>query len=218
MSPPDAPSDPSVDATAAQGTYGDGTAVHPPGPRSLGELFLAFNSLAMQGFGGVLPIAQRELVERRAWLTKAEFVELLSVGQVLPGPNVINVALMYGDRCFGLRGAVAACSGMLLLPLLLVIAAAVLYQQLSSVPVVAGALRGMGAVAAGLVIATGFKLAGALGRNPLGHRTGLAYALATALMVGGLRWPIAWVLLGLGALSMLHVAWALHRRSATPDH
>ncbi|MBK6714237.1 MAG: chromate transporter [Burkholderiales bacterium] len=168
------------------------------GPRSLAELFLAFNRLALQGFGGVLPIAQRELVERRGWLTKAEFVELLSVGQVLPGPNVVNLALMYGDRCFGRRGALAACAGMLLLPLGIVIAAAMLYQQLASHPMVAGALRGMGAVAAALVLATGVKLAGALGRNPLGLKVGLAYALATAGMVGGLRWPMVAVIAGLG--------------------
>ncbi len=182
------------------------------GPRSLAELFLAFNRLALQGFGGVLPIAQRELVERRGWLTKAEFVELLSVGQVLPGPNVVNLALMYGDRCFGWRGALAACAGMLLLPLGIVIAAAVLYQQLASQPMVAGALRGMGAVAAALVLSTGVKLAGALGRNPLGLKVGLVYALATAGMVGGLRWPMVAVIAGLGGLSMAHVAWILHRR------
>lgn len=182
------------------------------GPRSLAELFLAFNRLALQGFGGVLPIAQRELVERRGWLTKAEFVELLSVGQVLPGPNVVNLALMYGDRCFGWRGALAACAGMLLLPLGIVIAAAVLYQQLASQPMVAGALRGMGAVAAALVLSTGVKLAGALGRNPLGLKVGLVYALATAGMVGGLRWPMVAVVAGLGGLSMAHVAWVLHRR------
>jgi chromate transporter len=182
------------------------------GPRSLAELFLAFNRLALQGFGGVLPIAQRELVERRGWLSKAEFVELLSVGQVLPGPNVVNLALMYGDRCFGWRGALAACAGMLLLPLGIVIAAAVLYQQLASQPMVAGALRGMGAVAAALVLSTGVKLAGALGRNPLGLKVGLVYALATAGMVGGLRWPMVAVIAGLGGLSMAHVAWVLHRR------
>ncbi len=182
-----------------------------PAPRSPAELFSAFNRLALQGFGGVLPIAQRELVERRGWLTKAEFVELLSVGQVLPGPNIINVALMFGDRWFGWRGALAASAGLLLLPLLIVLAATLLYQQMAEHPVVAGALRGMGAVAAGLVIATGAKLVVTLNRHPLGRRLALAYALLTALLVGGLRWPMVGVVLGLGGLSMLHVAWALRR-------
>ena len=65
-----------------------------PRPASVTELFFAFNRLALQGFGGVLPVAQRELVERRRWVTRAEFVEILSLGQVLPGPNVVNLALM----------------------------------------------------------------------------------------------------------------------------
>ena len=63
-------------------------------PASLRELFFAFNRLALQGFGGVLPVAQRELVERRRWLTRDQFVEMLAVSQVLPGPNVVNLALI----------------------------------------------------------------------------------------------------------------------------
>ena len=83
-------------------------------PATLRELFFAFNRLSLQGFGGVLPVAQRELVERRRWLDKQQFVEMLAVSQVLPGPNVVNLALMFGDRCFGLRGAMTALAGMML--------------------------------------------------------------------------------------------------------
>ena len=67
-------------------------------PRSSLELFVVFTRLALQGFGGVLPVAQFELVERTRWMTRAQFVETLSVAQVLPGPNVCNLALMTGDR------------------------------------------------------------------------------------------------------------------------
>jgi chromate transporter len=175
-------------------------------PATLRELFLAFNRLSLQGFGGVLPVAQRELVERQGWLTKEQFVELLSVGQVLPGPNVINLALMLGDRFFGLRGAMVAMAGMLLAPTLIVLALAALYAQFSNVPVVAGALRGMGAVAAGLVIATGLKLGATLWRSPMGLWTSLLFAAATLAAVGALRWPLVWVLLGVGSLAVA-TAW-----------
>src|SRR5882762_8379334 len=85
----------------------------PRSPQSPAEMFRVFNRLALQGFGGVLPIAQRELVERERWLTREQFVELLSVAQVLPGPNVVNLALMFGDRAFGWRGGLAALGGMI---------------------------------------------------------------------------------------------------------
>ena len=88
-------------------------------PASPGELFRTFNALALQGFGGVLPVAQRVLVEQRQWLSREQFVEVLSLGQVLPGPNIVNVALMIGDRFFGLRGAAAALLGLLTAPLLI---------------------------------------------------------------------------------------------------
>src|SRR4249920_2871478 len=88
-------------------------------PSSRKELFVAFTLLALQGFGGVLAIAQRVLCEERRWLTREEFVEILAVGQVLPGPNVCNVALMVGDRFFGGRGAFAALAGMITVPLII---------------------------------------------------------------------------------------------------
>lgn len=180
-------------------------------PRSPGELFRVFNRLALQGFGGVLPVAQRELVEREAWLTREQFVETLSIGQVLPGPNIINMALMIGDRFFGWRGIVAAVAGLLLAPLAVVLALAVLYGQFASIPTVAGALRGMGAVAAGLIIATALKLWPTLKKNPLGRAACAGFAALTLLAVGGLRWPLAWVVLGLGSVSMALAWWRLRR-------
>ena len=80
-------------------------------PQSNWELFTAFTSLAMQGFGGVIAVAQHELCIRRRWLTAQEFLELLGSAQVLPGPNVCNLSLMVGDRFFGWRGAFAALAG-----------------------------------------------------------------------------------------------------------
>jgi chromate transporter len=179
-------------------------------PASPTELFLAFNSMAMQGFGGVLPIAHRELVERRRWLGPDAFVELLTLGQVLPGPNIINMAVILGDRWFGWRGILAAVAGLLTLPLLIVLILAILYGQFASDPMVNGALRGMGAVAAGLVISTALKLSRTLKDNPLGLRLGLPLGLAMLVMVGFLRWPMIWVLLGLGPVA---VALAFRRLS-----
>ena len=182
-------------------------------PASTRDLFFTFNRLALQGFGGVLPVAQRELVERRGWLTKDEFVEMLAISQVLPGPNVVNLALMFGDRAFGWRGAVAALAGMLLAPMVLVLALTALYGRFSDHPMVTGALRGMGAVAAGLVLSTGMKLLGTLRRNVMGPAVCLGLGLLTVLGTAWLRLPLLWVLgvLGLGAIGL---AWT---RLKKPD-
>ena len=79
-----------------------------PRPHSLAELFWAFTWLALQGFGGVLAVVQVELVERRQWLTREEFIEDWAVAQIMPGPNVVNLSMMIGDRYFALRVALAA--------------------------------------------------------------------------------------------------------------
>ena len=177
-------------------------------PRSPGDLLRAFSVLALQGFGGVLPVAQRELVERRQWLTREEFTETLSIGQILPGPNVVNMALIVGDRFFGWRGALAALAGLLGLPLAIVLALAALYGQFAAEPHVAGMLRGMGAVAAGLIIATACKLLPTLAHNPLGRTLCAAVLLATLGGVGLLRWPMAYAVLGIGSVAV----WAAWRR------
>jgi chromate transporter len=180
-------------------------------PRSATELFWAFTSLALQGFGGVLPVAQRELVEKRAWLTREEFAETLSIGQLLPGPNVVNMSLMIGDRFFGWRGAFAALAGMLAAPLLIVLTLATLYTQIASTPIAAGAIRGMGAVAAGLIFAMAIKLAPTLKKNPLPLALCAAASLATWALVGGWRVPLAWVVLGLGGAMVVFAGWWLKR-------
>jgi chromate transporter len=177
-------------------------------PASPGTLFGAFTLLALQGFGGVLAVAQRVLVEERRWLSEAEFLEVLAVGQVLPGPNICNVSLMVGDRFFGWRGAFAALAGMMTVPLLIVLVLTVLYTQHAMNPAVAGALKGMGAVSAGLIIGTGLKLAVGLRSSPMGVPVCIALGAIGFIAVALLRWPLVWVLLVLGAIAC---TWAYRR-------
>ena len=168
---------------------------------SLPDLFWSFTWLALQGFGGVLAIVQRELVEKKKWLTNEEFVEDWAVAQVLPGPNVVNLSLMIGDRQFGLAGALVALAGVLTFPLVVVLAVAALYSGVADLPAAQGALRGMGAVAAGLITATGLKLVRALKSNIMGAIVCCALAASTFIAIALLRLPLAWVLLGLGCLA-----------------
>ena len=170
-------------------------------PESLTDLFVSFTLLALQGFGGVLAVVQRELVEKKRWMTREEFVEEWAVAQIMPGPNVINLSLMIGARYFGFKGAMAALAGMLAVPLVIVLLLALVYAQFAGHPGVQGALRGMGAVAAGLIAATGLKLFGALQKNILGLAPCIAFGVLCFIAIALLRWPLAYVLLGLGGLA-----------------
>lgn len=177
-----------------------------PCPRSLTDLFMSFTLLALQGFGGVLAIVQRELVERKGWLTHDEFLEDWAVAQIMPGPNVVNLSLMVGGRYFGLPGALTALAGMLAVPLVLILLLAMLHAQFAANPHVAGALRGMSAVSAGLIGATGLKLSVALTRNPMPLAWCVAIVAAGFVLVALLHCPLMVVLLGLGGLGFV-LAW-----------
>jgi len=148
-----------------------------------------------------MAVVQRELVEKKCWLTREEFLEEWAVAQVMPGPNVVNLAIMIGDRHFGLRGAVAALAGMLALPLVLVLLAALAYAHWATHPAVAGAIRGMGAVAAGMIGGMGLKLMPALRQHPLGLLLSGLIAVAAFVAVAWWRVPLPWVLLVLGLLA-----------------
>jgi chromate transporter len=172
-------------------------------PRSPADLFVTFTLLGLQGFGGVLAVVQQELVERKRWLTPEQFLEDWSVAQIMPGPNVVNLALMIGGRSFGLAGAMAALAGILALPLVLVLMLELLHARFADHPGVAGALRGTGAVAAGLFAATGLKLLGAMRASPLGRPLAIALGTACFVAVALLHWPLPYVLLGLGTAACL---------------
>ena len=166
------------------------------------ELFLAFSQMALFAFGGVMPWAHRTLVERKRWLSEREFVETLALGQLLPGPNIGNVTVMVGYRFAGYLGAAAAFAGLMCGPFLLMIGIGFLFQHYGSLPLVKQALSGMSAVAAGLVLATGFKMATSLKRH---WRRWLFLALAL-VGAGALRWPLLAVVGGLAPFAVA-LAW-----------
>ncbi|TXI74157.1 MAG: chromate transporter [Limnohabitans sp.] len=169
-------------------------------PRSKTDLFVSFTLLALQGFGGVLAVVQRELVEKKRWMTREQFVEEWAVAQIMPGPNVVNLSLMIGGRYFGLPGALAGLAGMLCAPLVVALLLAMAFGTVSDAAWAQGALRGMGAVSAGLIAGTGIKLISALRSNPMRMPVCIALAALSFAGVALLRLPLAWVLLGTGAL------------------
>lgn len=173
-----------------------------PRPTSLSDLFLSFTFMALQGFGGVLAVAQRVLCEQKRWLTPKEFAEDWAVSQVLPGPNVVNLAIMLGDRYFGIRGAVVAIAGLFFVPTILVLMLATIYNQYAMQPLVAGSVKGMGAVAAGLISATGLKLFASIKTSPAGKVAFVLAAIASFALVALLRKPLIWAILLFGLPSI----------------
>lgn len=174
-------------------------------------MFLSFTRLALQGFGGVLSVAQRELVEKRHWLTSDQFVEDWAVAQILPGPNVVNLSIIIGGRFFGLTGAFAALAGMLAAPLAIVLLIAAFYGSVANTDIAKGALRGMGAVSAGLITATGIRLIMALDRNTLSVGACFGSTILTFVAVALLHLPLLWILLIIGGGNSLWAYYVFRR-------
>src|SRR5262245_8530471 len=168
------------------------------------ELFVAFAKMAVCGFGGVLAWSRRIIVQERGWLTPEEFNEQLALCQVLPGGNILNFSIMYGSRCAGLPGALAALLGLIGPPMVLMIVAGILYRQYGALPALRGMFASLAAAAAGLLIATATQMVRATIKDRL--RPAHLVTAATFVAAGVLRWPLLWVMVTLLPIS-IGLAW-----------
>jgi chromate transporter len=176
----------------------------PDRPPSIRILFTVFLKVALSGFGGVLPFARRELVERRGWLSEAGFNETLALSQSLPGPNILNLSVMVGSRFAGAAGAATCVAGLVLAPVALVLVLATLWSRFGGLGPVSRAIEGLGAAAAGLVLATALKMARtALTRSPLDAGAIMAITFAAVGLTG---LPLPGVLAALAPASV-YLAW-----------
>jgi chromate transporter len=175
-----------------------------PGGRdvSIIALFLVFTEISMSSFGGAIAWARRILVDRRGWLTDREFAELFGLCQTVPGPSIVNLAIYLGTRHHGVVGAIAAASGFLLPPLIVLLPLGILYGQAAHFDAVRAGLQGVAAAAAGMLLATGLKMAQPYRRQP----EALIIAALAFLAVGWLHWPLLLVLAVLAPCSIA-LAW-----------
>lgn len=168
-------------------------------PPTIAELFAGFLHLGLIGFGGVLPMARRMVVEKRRWLTEAEFIDLLGLCQFLPGGNIINLSVAVGLRFRGVAGAVASLLGLIAAPSAIVILLGVVYDRFKDDPRVEHLFAGLAAAAAGLLVAMAVKIALPLRRKPVGIFIATLCFIAIAL----LRLPLLPTMVVLASLSML---------------
>ena len=165
-------------------------------------LFTGFLLVGLSGFGGVLPFARRMLVEKRRWLTEPEFTEVLSLAQFLPGPNIVNVAVIVGRRFQGAHGSLAAVLGLMLMPLVIVLSLAALFARYAEVEAVRNACHGVSAAASGLLLSTGLTMGRSIRRS--GWQLAIAAAVFVAIAIA--RVPLAWVLATMGPVAF-GIAW-----------
>jgi chromate transporter len=166
---------------------------------TIGGLFNGFLVLGLTGFGGVLPLARHMIVEKRRWLTAAEFSEILSLCQFLPGGNIMNLSVAIGLHFRGLPGAVAAIFGLIAAPTAIVVALGVIYGRFSHEPHVVHMFAGLAAAAAGLLISMAVKLAAPIRRKPLA----IAIALAIFAAIAGFHLPLVPTMLVAAPVSIL---------------
>jgi chromate transporter len=169
-----------------------------------GALFRGFLTLGLMGFGGVLPLARRMVVEDRRWLDAAEFADLLGLCQFLPGGNIINLSVAIGLRFRGVPGAIASLVGLLAAPSVIVVLLGMVYDRFASDPVVLHVFAGLAAAAAGLLVALAIKLLLPLWRKPVPAGLAVLCFLAVAVF----RFPLLPTMLVLAPVSILVRHWS----------
>jgi chromate transporter len=133
------------------------------GQPSLASLFISFVSIGMMSFGGGLAAwTRREVVHKRGWLDDQQFLSGYALSQLVPGATNVNLAVFIGTQMRGAAGAIACFCGLTALPAAIVLGLGVLYLRsrgYAGGAWLSTALSGMGAVAIGLNLGTGVRLA-----------------------------------------------------------
>jgi chromate transporter len=172
-------------------------AAQPPQPSAappgVAALFLAFARMSLAGFGGVLVFARRAIVEQHRWMTPQEFNETFALCHFLPGPNIVNLSMVFGARLRGIPGGVAAFAGLLLPPTLIMTVLAIVYARFGDVEVLRRILAGVSCAAVGLLIAVVFRMMTPLLRSM--DAVALILMLAVFAAIGVVRLPLQAVLL-----------------------
>ncbi len=166
------------------------------------QLFIGFSKIGMSGFGGVLPWARRTIVEQEKWLSSEEFSAMLGICQIVPGPNIVNLAVCVGSKFARVPGAFAAVLGLMLGPSAIVILLGLLYEHYSYLPAVQGMLRGISAVGIGLIAGTGFKMM----RSELSYPPMLLVIAITVIAAGYFHLGLGLVVLIASPLA-IYLAW-----------
>ncbi|HEX9360813.1 MAG TPA: chromate transporter [Bradyrhizobium sp.] len=178
-------------------------------PPGLSALFMAFAKISLAGFGGVLVWARRGIVDQRRWMTADEFNETYALCHFLPGPNVVNLSVVFGSRFRGIPGSLAAFAGLLGPPVVIMTILAALYARYGEIDALRRILAGVSCAAVGLLLSAVFRM-----MMPLVKRRDLvALVLLAAVFVaiGLLRLPLAAVLLVAIPLSIA-LSFAMRRR------
>jgi chromate transporter len=171
---------------------------------TLAELFIAFATISLSGFGGVLAWSRRMMVDERKWLTPEQFNETYALCAFLPGGNILNFSVIFGLRIRGAPGSIVAVVGLMGPPLLLVLFVGAIYAHYGDVPALRRMLTGVASAASGLMMATVAKMARPLFRT--GSITAPLIALITFISIGLIHWPLPLVLAVIVPVS-IGVAW-----------
>jgi chromate transporter len=180
-------------------------------PPGLIALFLAFAKMSLAGFGGVLVFARRAIVEQHRWMTADEFNETFALCHFLPGPNIVNLSVVFGSRFRGIAGGVAAFAGLVGPPVVVVTILAALYARFGEVEALRRILSGVSCAAVGLLMAVVFRMMMPLIRKR--DLVGLVLLAAVFIAIGVLRLPLPAVLLAAIPLSIA-ITLAMRRRPA----
>lgn len=167
---------------------------------SLWQLVWTFNQIALASFGGGLSAWSREvIVVEKQWMGEEEFLSVSTMCRILPGANQVNLAVFIGAKFRGIPGAFAAAFGLTAIPVLIVLALAIVYFRFHQVPSWQKVLHGAAAAAVALTLAMAVKT----GRKCLHSPVPVLLFIATFLLNGVLRWPLLVVLAIVGPLSLI---------------
>ena len=121
--------------------------------------YLKIGTFTLGGGYAMLPLIQREVVDRKGWIDEEEFLNMIALAQAAPGLIAVNSAIFIGWRVGGWKGVCGAVLGAVLPSFLIILASAMVFQEWKESPAVEAAFKGIRPAVVALIAAPLFKMA-----------------------------------------------------------
>ena len=174
----------------------------------LREIFWSFLKIGAFTFGGgyaMIPLIEAEMIQKRGWLTREEFINQLTIAQSIPGPIALNTAVFVGYKTRGVKGALAALVGVVIPSFFIILLIATCFTDFKDNHIVASAFKGMRPAVVALIAAPLIGMAKGLSW----WKIALAIGAAATIWLVGLS-PILFIFIG----ALVGIAWSFRPEGA----
>ncbi len=164
------------------------------------SIFFKIGAFTIGGGYAMVPLIENEIVNKRNWVAKEDFIDLLAIAQSAPGVLAVNISIFIGYRLRGIRGSLVTALGTILPSFLIILAIALFFHSFKDNTVVERIFKGIRPAVVALIAAPTFSMA----KSAKINRYNIWIPIVSALLIWRLNFSPVWIIIAAGAGGYLY--------------